>query len=422
MKSWSRIHRDCSDSRRLSELIAKHPFADGLFWRIKAWADDYGRFLADPMKVTAKVLGRAAIEFGVTMQQVAEALDVLEALGLIQRYDVDSEQYLELCDYDKHDAPLWLNVSRPEYPAPPWWTPPDSLVAFLVDNLQKRNVTLARYGIDANNCPGALRACLASVEQHPEPCRTDVEQPVQQPVHQTVEQGSEHTRPTLTLTQDNTNGNDLLSESADDALPDAAIDAPPADPPDTTPKRKQRKAMTDDEAESMIALARADLPPGCLDLVETLMDLVAAQNKTGRMALSREATLTTDLADKCKRDGIGTDALRHGLTAAIAKGAANINYVIKAANGYDPARASPGQPSRNGKLFITLSDGTRCYEDSPNWSYGMEIGIGEARAEGIWNQRTGCTTVPSRGFCCDDGWFYDSRDDGSMYQARRWNQ
>lgn len=80
------------------------------------------------------------------------------------------------------------------------------------------------------------------------------------------------------------------------------------------------------------------------------------------------------------------------------------------------------RPSSNGKLFITCSDGSKLWEDSPNWGLSQELGVAEAKAEGIWNQRTGCTTVPSRGFCCDDGWYYDSRDDGSMYQARRWGQ
>lgn len=419
MKSWSRIHRDCSDSRRLSELLARHPFADALFWRLKAWCDDYGRFLADPMKVLSKVAGRAAIEFGLPLATVAEALDVLEELNLIRRYEVDGELYLELVDYDKHDAPLWLNVSRPEYPAPSWWTPPPSLVAFLCENLSKRNVTLARYGIDETNCPPELRAHLTPVEQTVEPLLSGAEQTVQQTVQQTVEQPVQHTRPTLTLDQDNTKGNDSMSEAAPCASPDAAIDAPVSDPPPPKAKRKQRTAMTDDDAASMIALARADLPPGCLDLVETLMDLAAAENKTGKMALSREAMLTADLADKCKRDGIGTDALRYGLAAAISKGAANVNYVIKAANGWVPGA---DRPSSNGKLFVTCSDGSKLWEDSPNWGLSQEMGVAEAKAEGIWNQRTGCTTVPSRGFCCDDGWYYDSRDDGSMYQARRWGQ
>lgn len=176
MKHWARISRDTADSRRLSETLAQHPFADALFWRLKAWADDFGRFHADPMKVLTKVAGRAAIEFGLPLSAVVEALDVLERLGLIRRYEVAGEQYLELVDYDSHGSPLWLNVPRPEYPAPPWWTPPQSLITFLRDNLHKRNVTLARYGIDETNCPPELAAL------------NEAEQTTEQHVQQTAEQ------------------------------------------------------------------------------------------------------------------------------------------------------------------------------------------------------------------------------------------
>ncbi len=182
MKSWARIHRDTADSRRLSELIAKHPLADALFWRIKAWADDYGRFLADPMKLAARICSRAVMEFGLPVADVAAAIDVLEELGLLRRYEVDGERYLELCDYDRHDAPLWLNVSRPEYPAPPWWTPPASLVEFLREGLHKRNVTLTRYGINESNCPDVLRHALTAVQQTAGHRSTESEQTVQQTV------------------------------------------------------------------------------------------------------------------------------------------------------------------------------------------------------------------------------------------------
>jgi len=400
---YAKLYAKAGENPDIGELLEDDPLAVSLFFLAIARADVYGILPADPRRFRARVAPAAAL----SSATVAQSLHNLESHGLVRRYTAsDGTELLHIVHYSDYQDVRWANrIGPPEYELPPWWEPPEAFLAYL------ESLDLSRVrGEDKRKKWVVLREryCSATVALREN-------NPTQNTEHRT--QNTEDVNVNV-----NTNGNDLLSESADDALPDAAIDAPPADPPATKPKRKQRKAMTDDEAESMIALARADLPPGCLDLVETLMDLVAAQNKTGRMALSREATLTTDLADKCKRDGIGTDALRHGLTAAISKGAGNINYVIKAANGYDPARASPGQPSRNGKLFITLSDGTRCYEDSPNWSYGMEIGIGEARAEGIWNQRTGCTTVPSRGFCCDDGWFYDSRDDGSMYQARRWNQ
>ena len=400
---YAKLYAKAAENPDIGELLEDDPLAVSLFFLAIARADVYGILPADPRRFRARVAPAAAL----SSATVAQSLHNLESHGLVRRYTAsDGTELLHIVHYSDYQDVRWANrIGPPEYELPPWWEPPEAFLAYL------ESLDLSRVrGEDKRKKWVVLREryCSATVALRENNPRQNTE-------HRT--QNTEDVN-----VNGNTDVNDLLSESADDALPDAAIDAPPADPPATTPKRKQRKAMTDDDAASMIALARADLPPGCLDLVETLMDMVAAENKSGRMALSREATLTTELADKCKRDGIGTDALRYGLTAAIAKGAANINYVIKAANGYDPARASPGQPSRNGKLFVTLSDGTRCYEDSPNWSFGMEIGIGEARAEGIWNQRTGCTTVPSRGFCCDDGWFYDSRDDGSMYQARRWNQ
>jgi hypothetical protein len=195
---------------------------------------------------------------------------------------------------------------------------------------------------------------------------------------------------------------------------------------DPQPKRtaSKRSARPDDEVAADIAAQRARIPTGCEDLLEAFMDMVAGTNKSGSMARTRELTLTTELADKAKRDGISTDALRHGLTAAIGKGAANVNYVVKAANGYDPAQHAQHIPTAggNGRRFITCSDGTRVYENSEGWGYTQDLAVAEAQRVGIWNPRTGCTTEPSRGFCCDDGWFYSSRDDGSMQQDRRWRQ
>jgi hypothetical protein len=356
MKSWSRIHRDCSDSRRLSELLARHPFADALFWRLKAWCDDYGRFLADPMKVLAKVAGRAAIEFGLPLADVADALDVLEALNLIRRYEANGELYLELVDYDKHDAPLWLNVSRPEYPAPPWWTPPASLVEFLSGHLLKRNVTLARYGIDETNCPPELRAHLTPVEQTVEPLLSGAEQTVQQTAEQPVQQT--RPRPTLTLTQDNTNVNDLLSEAADDAAPDTASEpseqTTPADHPDTKQRRTslKRKARPDDEVQADLDELRAKLPSTLLPLLDLWLDNLASHNTSGAMTLGRTLSESIGFADLVHVHGLSEAAIRHGVTTALGRvdrkdhkpGVTNIAFVLEVASGGPPGgngRASP---------------------------------------------------------------------------------
>lgn len=366
MKSWSRIHRDCSDSRRLSELLARHPFADALFWRLKAWCDDYGRFLADPMKVLSKVAGRAAIEFGLPLATVADALDVLEELNLIRRYEVDGELYLELVDYDKHDAPLWLNVSRPEYPAPPWWTPPVSLVTFLADHIHKRNVTLARYGIDETNCPPELRAHLAPAEQPVEPLSNRAEQTVQQTVEQPVQQT--RPRPTLTLTQDNTNVKGLVSEAADDAAPDPApveaetIDlegpdhgtAQPLDPTPPPPKRSslKRKPRPEAEVQADIDALRANIPQTLLPVLDLWLDNLASHNGNGSITIGRVLSESQGFADLANVHGLTEAAIRHGVTEALGRvdrhdnkpGITNIAYVLEVGKGFSPggpARASP---------------------------------------------------------------------------------
>ena len=390
---YAKLYAKAAENPDIGELLEDDPLAVSLFFLAIARADVYGILPADPRRFRARVAPAAAL----SSATVAQSLHNLESHGLVRRYTAsDGTELLHIVHYSDYQDVRWANrIGPPEYELPPWWEPPEAFLAYL------ESLDLSRVrGEDKRKKWVVLREryCSATValrENNPR-------------------QNTEHRTQNTEDVNGNTDVNDLLSESADDALPDAAIDAPPADPPATTPKRKQRKAMTDDEAESMIALARADLPPGCLDLVETLMDLVAAQNKSGRMALSREATLTTDLADKCKRDGIGTDALRHGLTAAIAKGAANINYVIKAANGYDPARASP---SRNGKAFQLMSNGSRCYVE--DWSLTQQHYIAIWQAEGVWDAHTGCTTEPRTGACCNDGWYYANDDNGTLQRERR---
>lgn len=396
---YAKLYAKAGENPDIGELLEDDPLAVSLFFLAIARADVYGILPAEPRRFRSRVAPSAVLPTAT----VAQSLHNLESHGLVRRYTAsDGTELLHIVHYSDYQDVRWANrIGPPEYELPEWWEPPEAFLAYLggldVDRVRGEDKRKKWVVLRERYCS----ATVALRENNP---RQNTE-------HRT--QNTEDVNGNVNV-NGNTDVNDLLSESADDALPDAAIDAPPADPPDTTPKRKQRKAMTDDEAESMIALARADLPPGCLDLVETLMDLVAAQNKTGRMALSREATLTTDLADKCKRDGIGTDALRHGLTAAIAKGAANINYVIKAANGYDPARASP---SRNGKAFQLMSNGSRCYVE--DWSLTQQHYIAIWKAEGVWDAHTGCTTEPRTGACCNDGWYYANDDNGTLQRERR---
>lgn len=167
-KQWSKVRRDAMVSTRLANLAREHPLALGLYWVLKAEADDFGRFTADPEKFAVKCGGLAHL----TAEEAAEIMQAMKVCGVIRFYKVDGERYLEIAEYMKHEhdgEPKWNYVGRAEFPPPPDWTPPASLVAFIRANITKRNVTPARYGIE----PGINAACdkiLADLgAQDPEP-------------------------------------------------------------------------------------------------------------------------------------------------------------------------------------------------------------------------------------------------------------
>jgi hypothetical protein len=69
-----------------------------------------------------------------------------------------------------------------------------------------------------------------------------------------------------------------------------------------------------------------------------LADIMAAANKTGKVSVRRVVTALYEPLLTCENNGVGTTAFEYGLRAAIAKGAANVNYVKQAAGNYDPTR------------------------------------------------------------------------------------
>jgi len=142
-KQWAKVHRDAMLSERLCCLWRKSKTALALYWPLKAHADDFGRFTADPARFAHVIGGLARI----TPTQAARALDAMEACGLIRRYEVDGDELLEIVDYHRHDRPNWLRVSGPEYPPPPDWEPPADLVAFAEQYGHLKNVTPDRYGL-----------------------------------------------------------------------------------------------------------------------------------------------------------------------------------------------------------------------------------------------------------------------------------
>lgn len=106
-------------------------------------------------------------------------------------------------------------------------------------------------------------------------------------------------------------------------------------------KRKATvKAQSDDDVVNAIDRCREQLN-GCSEHVDRLVQILAAENKTGKVRLSRTLTaLWQPLADAMKDEGLPADAMRHGLQAAIDNAAPNHRYVLKAARGHLQRRAT----------------------------------------------------------------------------------
>lgn len=157
-KQWAKVWRDAGMSRRLSELMKRDPVAYGLYWSLKAWADDFGRYPNDPDKFLMEAVPRMLMDGSIRSEDGARSFALYVELALCRVYVVDGEEYLELLDFHKHEDPNWNCITRPEYPAPPDWVPCPELVDFILANSHKPNITPTRYGITPENCPDCLRS------------------------------------------------------------------------------------------------------------------------------------------------------------------------------------------------------------------------------------------------------------------------
>lgn len=110
---------------------------------------------------------------------------------------------------------------------------------------------------------------------------------------------------------------------------------------DSSPKRPVVSAPTDTDwkARADALLNASHFPSDLMQLGEQL----AASNKTGKASLSR---IVREIYEPlvALQDELPDAAIRHGLRAAITKGAPNANYVAKAARGY---RGNGNAPATN---------------------------------------------------------------------------
>ncbi len=106
-------NRILKESIRMSpEIDALTWFEEVLFYRLIVTADDYGVCPADPVVLAHMLFPRKE---NVSRKMAEEALNRLEALGLIHRYTAEGERYLCLTSWSRHQR---LRSTVRKYPGP----------------------------------------------------------------------------------------------------------------------------------------------------------------------------------------------------------------------------------------------------------------------------------------------------------------
>lgn len=101
--------------RTSPEIDALSPWEETFFYRLLVSCDDYGRMDARPMILKSALF---PLKTDVKADGVLNAVDHLEALGLIKCYLVDGLPYLQLVTWGEHQ-----NVRSPRVTYPPCLDP-----------------------------------------------------------------------------------------------------------------------------------------------------------------------------------------------------------------------------------------------------------------------------------------------------------
>lgn len=119
------ISTDISTDHRVALLAQKAgPLGVLLFTWLIPHADDWGRFIADPVEVKLTVLPA----FDVTPEEVDSALKAMAEVGLIILYEVDGKRYLSFKRNSFYKYQNYIPVNKrktdnSQYPPPPDSTP-----------------------------------------------------------------------------------------------------------------------------------------------------------------------------------------------------------------------------------------------------------------------------------------------------------
>jgi hypothetical protein len=112
--------------------------------------------------------------------------------------------------------------------------------------------------------------------------------------------------------------------------------------PKSGPKSTAKvSAKSDDEVAAEIQAVSHAVGPTLSRLARDMSDMLAASNKSGKVARSKVLReIYVPLASALER-GISTEAMQYGLEQAIARDVPNMNYAKKAAAGFTDALPEP---------------------------------------------------------------------------------
>lgn len=252
-----------------------------------ALAEDSG-CLEDDCFTWKLLLWPSPLDSDITVELLEQWRDELIEAGKLVPYEVDGERYLFIRSFHKHEHPR--NPQEPTLPLPPW-------VQHDVTEPKRGDHTVKRhaYHVVHELLPSLNDDSTVTVQ------RASVTPVLSCPVLSSPVLGS-------------------LSDSGESA----------AAPSGNGSKRKQVKVKAPDDEDwqqrADAVLAATDFPAD----YQRLAELLAAENKTGKAALSRVVReLYEPLLDV--EHEVSREAMRAGLRAAITKGAPNVTYVRKAA-------------------------------------------------------------------------------------------
>ena len=112
MRGFVQVQRGELAATRLHGLSA---VADSLYWRLLIGSDPYGRHRAEAPMLQANLLYGAAAS-----KQVSKALLELIEKGIVQLYEHEGQEWLQIVDYDDRLSEHTIkNRPDPDSPAPP---------------------------------------------------------------------------------------------------------------------------------------------------------------------------------------------------------------------------------------------------------------------------------------------------------------